>query len=557
MPPKFKKYLRQSLFFLAIVLPVVLTVFFSYARLSRYLDDALLARRKFIARLAGAVLKERLEELVNLGVSFSTRRGFIEFLGKKEWSPAIDRLSNVRNNFPFIEQIFIADIEGNVRAGLPEQPDLINKNFSFRDWYKGVSRDWKPYISEVYKTRYKPYFNAVAVAIPVRDEDSKVLGILAFLVKTDTFLEWTKSFEAEKPGFVYIVNHKGQLVAHPRFQPQDDIIDFSAVPTVNKILKGQSGLEMTYNPIEKEDRLSAYEPIEGYGWGVVFTEPKSQFMDARSRVLKLILLIFALIFLMSVFIALFILFYLQMRQRTEDRILQLNKELEERNVDLLSLNKELEFFSYSVSHDLRAPLRSMEGFSKILLEEEKNVLTPECKDCLSRIRLATQHMSELIDDLLDLSRVSRGALHYETVDLSVLAEQIAEEIKNGTPGRQARFIIAPGLEARGDKRLLQIVLQNLLSNSWKFTGKNPDATIEVGRKQIEGKQAYFVRDDGVGFDMAYADKLFGAFQRLHSQSEFPGTGIGLATVQRIIHRHGGRVWAEGSVGKGATFYFTL
>jgi PAS domain S-box-containing protein len=249
------------------------------------------------------------------------------------------------------------------------------------------------------------------------------------------------------------------------------------------------------------------------------------------------------------------------RKQAEEKIYRLNKELEqrvdERTRQLKATNKELEAFAYSVSHDLRAPLRSIDGFSQMLLEDYADRLDSEGKDYIRRVRSGSQRMARLIDDLLNLSRVTRGEMRSETIDLSDLVETIAVELKQSQPERDVELIIAPNLMARGDRRLMKVVLDNLLGNAWKFSRKRRRTRIEFGYAETNGHQAYFVRDNGVGFDMAYAGKLFGAFQRLHSQNEFDGTGIGLATVQRIIHRHGGNIWAESTVGKGATFYFTL
>jgi signal transduction histidine kinase len=238
-----------------------------------------------------------------------------------------------------------------------------------------------------------------------------------------------------------------------------------------------------------------------------------------------------------------------------------SKDLEDANRELEGTNRELEAFSYSVSHDLRAPLRTIDGFSQILQEDYEDALDDEGLDYLGRVRAASRHMATLIDDLLDLSRVGRRPLRREPVDLSRLATGIMEELRASQPGREVEFVVGEHLSAWGDMSLLKVALENLLGNAWKFTAREPEARIEFGadRKPGPGFRApvYYVRDNGAGFDQAYSDRLFGAFQRLHGQEEFEGTGIGLATVARIIHRHGGRVWAEGKVGEGATFYFTL
>ena len=236
---------------------------------------------------------------------------------------------------------------------------------------------------------------------------------------------------------------------------------------------------------------------------------------------------------------------------------KIEHEMLMRTAALEVANKELEAFSYSVSHDLRSPLRSIDGFSQALLEDCGERIDEQGKSYLHRIRAATQKMGTLIDDLLNLSRMTRADIHAERINLSNLARRIAAELRNNQPERDVEFQIEDGLEAMGDARLLRVVLENLLGNAWKFTSRRAHASIELGAAKANGDVAYFVRDDGAGFDSAYAERLFGAFQRLHTASEFPGTGIGLATVQRIVHRHGGRVWAEGTLDRGATFYFTL
>ena len=249
------------------------------------------------------------------------------------------------------------------------------------------------------------------------------------------------------------------------------------------------------------------------------------------------------------------------RKRAEEELWKAHDKLEkrviERTQELAVANKELESFSYSVSHDLQAPLRGMAGFSQILLEEYADKLDEQGKDYIKRLDAARKRMSQLIEDLLNLSRMMRREMQRQTVDLSQLARSVAAELQERQPHRRVTFRIAKGVTVDGDERLLRVVLENLLGNAWKFTAKCHPASIELGVLELEGEWSYFVRDNGVGFDMAYADKLFTPFQRLHGVTEFEGTGIGLATVGRIINRHGGRVWAEGEVEAGATFYFTL
>ena len=238
------------------------------------------------------------------------------------------------------------------------------------------------------------------------------------------------------------------------------------------------------------------------------------------------------------------------RRRTETALRRRTAQLEAANV-------ELDAFVYSISHDLRAPLRGLAGFSQALMEDYADKLEGDAVDYLTRIRRASQRMGRMIDDLLALSRSTRGELRWERVDLSALATAIAAELDERDPDRQVLFEIAPQIIAQGDPRVLRIVLENLLHNAWKFTSKHDRATIVFGTRRLDGETVFFVRDDGAGFDMTYVNKLFGIFQRLHTTTEFEGNGIGLAMVARLIHRHGGRAWAEGEVEQGATFYFTL
>lgn len=250
----------------------------------------------------------------------------------------------------------------------------------------------------------------------------------------------------------------------------------------------------------------------------------------------------------------------EVQQRSAE-IQRLNSALEQRvaarTAELESINRELEAFSYSVSHDLRTPLRAIDGFSQALLEDYADQLDETAQDYLSRVRSGAQRMGQLIDDLLKLARVSRAPLSRENINLSNMATTILEELQAAEPNRVAHIEVEPQIEVIGDPQLTRIALDNLLGNAWKYTGKCAETRIQFGQGLRDGTPCYCVTDNGAGFDMAYVDKLFGAFQRLHDAKEYPGTGIGLATVQRIIHRHGGRIWADSTLGSGSTFCFTL
>ena len=236
---------------------------------------------------------------------------------------------------------------------------------------------------------------------------------------------------------------------------------------------------------------------------------------------------------------------------------QLESLVEERTIALTAINRELEAFSYSVSHDLRGPLVSFDGVSQRLLEDYGTQLDDKAKDYLERMREASERMTSVFDGLQMLFRLTSGEIRREQVDISAIARQIVEDMRTAHRGRKVTVEIAPDITASGDERLVRILLANLINNAWKFTGPKSSARIAIGREIVDGESRIFVRDNGVGFDMIDSHRLFGAFQRLHSQSDFPGAGIGLATALRIVNRHGGRIWAEGAVGDGATFYFIL
>jgi signal transduction histidine kinase len=244
------------------------------------------------------------------------------------------------------------------------------------------------------------------------------------------------------------------------------------------------------------------------------------------------------------------------RQRREVRRFQ--RLLQAQDKDAVEIaNQELESFSYSVSHDLRAPLSSIDGFTQVILEKNADALDDNGKRYLQKVRHATRHMAQLIDDLLVLAHIEVGGVHRRDVDLSALVRDVSERLRAGSPGRDARFGIEVGVHGNGDPRLLGVLLDNLLGNAWKFSSRRERTEIAFGCEQREGGTTYFIRDNGAGFDMGYAAKLFTAFQRFHSAEEFEGTGIGLAIVHRVVRRHGGRIWAESIPDSGATFYFTL
>ncbi len=484
---------------------------------------------------------------------------FRKLIAEERWEEAIHILEAVPEDFPFIERLHLTDVHGIKRVEIPALDVGIGESFAHREWYQNVSRNWEPYISPVFERRAPPRRNIFAVAVPVKDQQDKPLAILVMHTDLGAFFDWARNIEIGPGGFLYIVDSKGQLAFHPKYPAQGEIIDYKEVPVVQLVLQGKTNVEITYNPVEKEKRVSAYVPAK-YGWGVIAQQPVTTAFAFKNRQMQHILFGYGLILLFSVLvIVLAAQIFRQRRKVDEDhRVMnELEFRVAKRTHELEAVNRELESFSYSVSHDLRSPLRAIEGFTQIMVEDYGPQLDAEGNRLLLVIRDNARRMSMLIDDLLAFSRLGRQAMKAVDINMKQLVENVIHELQAQNTSQDMNFIIHPLPEARGDRTLIQQVWVNLISNAIKYSGSQPQSRIEVGSYTKDMEIVYYVKDNGTGFNMEYYDKLFMVFQRLHRTEDFPGTGIGLAIVQRVIARHGGRVWAESVVNAGATFYFSL
>ena len=532
-----------------------------YRSVDKELTDVALMRRASVVNLAAATLSEKFARLIDIGTSLATRVRFRKLVGEGQWADAIEILRDVPRDLPVIDRMFLVSTEGTLMADFPELAGAKGKDFGHRDWYKGVSRSWRPYVSPVYMRDAAPQLNVFAVAVPIPKDGGGVAGILVLQVHVDgTFFKWTRQIDTGPEEVVYIVDQNGRAA----FRSKSGVSAASvlAMPLVPQLRRGSEGVHITVDGTGKEEAITAYAPVESYGWGVVTQQPAraSEGLVARDHQLRRLLFGDGLLLLLSVSIGYLVYrAVVQRRQSHEDHRMncELERRVAERTAQLEAANKDLESFSYSVSHDLRAPLRSLDGFSLVLLEDYADKLDEEGKDALGRIRAGSQRMGRLIDDMLRLSQVTRAGLTVTQIDLSAMARAIADAIDREESGKPVEWTIDPGLSVRADQALMRIAMQNLLQNAWKFTGRSDRPVIRVGALERDARTVYFVADNGVGFDMAHADSLFGAFQRLHHVGDFPGTGIGLAIVQRIVRRHGGEAWAEAKEGEGATFFFSL
>lgn len=550
--------IKYAFLWLLLTIPILAATSFSYVKLRESLTSLTLARREALALLSSSTIKERMDRLTDLGKSFASRVVFRELIAAEKWDEAILKLKTIPDEFPIFDHLFLTDPAGTVMADLPSEPEWRERSVADHDWYRDVSRDWRPHASDAYERISARRLNVLDLAVPIKRDDGEILGILVLQIPLSGIRKWTEEIDAGSNGFIYLTDRSGTLLAHPGYDTLFGRTNFSQVPPILKARRKHSGVGLALNPVDQKKELSAFAHVPDYDWVIVVAEPAETAFQERDKTLRNVTTVFGVSFiLMAVLASLFVRF-LSKCQSAELTVKQLNLSLNNSVLNLDTANKEMEAFSYSVSHDLKAPLRSMQGFGAALLESYGDKLDETGRKYAQLIVKAGKRMHQIIEAQLQLARVSRHELAFERVDLSGIARDVVEGLSRATPERNVDIVIDDNLSCVGDKALLTMALENLIGNAWKYTSKTPQARIELGKSaQDGGEPVFFVRDNGAGFDAAYAHKLFVPFQRLHAESEFTGSGIGLAIVQRIILRHGGRIWAEGSPEQGATFSFTL
>ncbi len=537
--------------FIVIFVPAILLAAYAWVQLGNALTEKALERREAVAELSALTLKERLDRLVDVGQSLATRVQFRNLIARGEWEDAVAILSDIPETLPYIERMFITDLDGTLMADHPPLPQVRGKNFAYRDWYLGASRDWQPYVSVAYTRLAEPRHNVIAVAVPIERAAGEPLGLLVIQVRLDTLVDWTREIDVGNGAYIYVIDQRGGLVAHPDLLSGATIRHMGSMLVADDTLRAQEGIITATDEASGLRVVTAIKPLPGrFGWTVLVQQPYELAFELRSATLTGILVFFAVILLLSACAAWLIASILH-------ALLAARNQLTRQADELAAVNKELEAFSYSVSHDLRAPLRAVDGFAQATIEDFGSQLPDQARGYLERVSDGARRMGQLIDDLLAFSRLSRAALNRKPVDMAALVRDALQELTPMRSGREIEVRIGQLPRCEGDPMLLRQVWINLLSNALKYTRGREPAIIEIGATQEGGDTAWFVRDNGAGFDMRYVHKVFGVFQRLHRADEFEGTGVGLAIVQRVVHRHGGQVRAEGQPGHGATFTFTL
>jgi len=506
------------------------------------------------ATLVGRTITARGEQLRALG----GRVDFRDALARGDGARLSDIFASIVIGVPDVATAGVLDPAGNVMARFPFDAAAIGLALADRDFYAGAIRSDGVFIGDAVTSRADPALSLVTLSYAVR-EGSVVRGIAILSIRPTTLIADLQAALTAPGRELLLVDHRSATIASTAQVPMLSPVNIRA------------GTGQGIASFDGQSRAFVGAPIGGAEWTLyVLDDPARIYAAQRTLLTQLggpLAVSIVVAGLLAALLASAWLLLTRGRQRLAAANVQqrelnaevrgLNTALEHSVAELRALNDELGAFAYSVSHDLRAPLRSIDGFSQILLEDKGPVLGDDGRDHLGRVRAAATRMGALIDDMLLLSRLTRDEMKVENVDVTALARGVVDELRAREPQRNVEFESNGATPAKGDARLVRIALTNLLGNSWKFTRVRTPAHISFGGETRDGESVFFVKDDGVGFDMRYADKLFGAFQRLHSPTEFEGTGIGLATVQRIVHRHGGRVWAESVVGKGTTFYFTL
>ncbi|AZT84843.1 sensor histidine kinase [Marinobacter sp. NP-4(2019)] len=534
------------LVFAALLFALLIFLIITFAH--RSIEQELTRNNASMVGLVQQVVGEYFSSFADMGRLVSQRPDLIDAVRERDVERVRAHLRALVASHPDNSRAFIADAGGVLRYDYPVDASVLGQDFSYRDWYRGVSEDQRPYLSLIYQRAALDAPYVVALATPIRS-DGEILGYLVYQRTVQGLAAWISRYSPQ-PGAIRMIDRQGTAAQIQADKPADLWADHELA---RRALAGNTGTGHGMDPQSGEESLISYGPVEPFGWAVVVSRPwNAVFGTARDLAWHIVGFALLALLIMGVMGYFWLRTLMQYQRSLEGR----NEAVNDYAERLHAANQELESFTYSVSHDLRSPLRAMNGFSRILAEEYREELPEKARRYIGLVRENAVQMGQLVDDLLAFSRLGRHSLKIQSVDPNPIVSEVLEEIV--TEEDRNSEIQRQDLDAcRADASLLRQVFSNLISNALKYSRKSEQPKITIGCETQGDEVIYYVMDNGVGFDMTYAHKLFGVFQRLHRAEDFPGTGVGLAIVHRIVDRHGGRIWAEAKPDEGATFFFTL
>lgn len=541
---------KAIVIFFVTLLPILLIGTFSYLRARKDLTEYALSRRQTIAQIAAIALREKFDSLSELSISLASRVQFRRMVEQKRWADAIRIMEDVHKKFPLIERIFVTDFEGTLRADTPAIPEIKGINLSFRDWYQMVRGGRAPYVSNVYRRIAYPRYNVMAVATSIESDSGENVGILVLQLRTDRLFEWIKTVEVGPAGYIYIVDKAGNLAAHPRFLPQSEIMSYANLPVIKKALQGSRGVEVSLDPMEKDKQISAYSPVQSYGWAVIAQQPVVKAFALQEANLRLLIIAYSVIFTFTCIIA-----YLVLKTTARLFEVQAARAEAEKNARIR------DNFVSAAAHELRTPLTAIKIQLQLIPATLQRIAFDGKEKFMALLQQSLRQLDQfslLTDELLDVSRIDAGQLPLELrkVDLSELVRKAVDSCRSAL--QQAKcsvtLTLSPSIIGFWDPARIEQVILNLLSNAMKY-GREGVIEIIAG---AEGDTArLIVRDQGIGISKEDQEKLFHRFERPAPLSKYRGLGLGLYIAHEIVVAHGGSIRVDSKPGEGATFIVEL
>lgn len=528
--------------------PMLALALYSYSELYGGMTRAVYDRCQSVSELAALILEEKFDRLKDVASSLATRKHFLKVTDAGDWASAIAIIRHVPDDFPYVERVFLADANGTLMAQYPELAGSVGKNFAHRDWYQGARRTGDIYVSKIYKRSAEPQYNVIALAAPLKPDGVRTAGYLVLQIRLGTFVEWSSEIRKKMSSgaSLYFTDPDGNVAGHSKFEDTGPIVNFSEVTPVKKALLGLNGVEPSFtNPLVDDAlRVAGYTPVPRYGWTAILSEPRTEAFALRTHSLALLGALYGtLVALSGALVAVAV--------RNHQRLLK-----SEREMSLVKAEREqLELFAFVASHDLQEPLQKIVSFGELLRASANAKLNDQERHYFDRIQAACARMRQMMEDLKKYSRTRSAEL--KSVRLEDVVDASVRELEGSLRDAGAVVEWKDLPQVVGDETQLKHLFHNLLENSIKYRGAAPLKIIIESRPVDKNRFELVVTDNGVGFDPQYSETIFTPFKRLHTQSQVPGSGMGLAICRKIVALHGGTIRAESERGRGSTFVISL